>query len=160
MLVLEENQVLREHQDLLQKKILDIQKIHIKEIGNLSKRVIISDSDKADLQNQVETLKLNLDDLTGRYNDVHAESQRRVTLQEHMRQTGELKRRLDEAEARHKQELDMLAESLKNLHSEKKDIALKLQRASGINKKLYAENKVLDKALKYDILVQCYWLSK
>ncbi len=148
MLVLEENQVLREHQDLLQNKILDIQKIHIKEIGSLSKQVIISSSDKNDMQNQITTLKFNMEDLTSRYNDLYTESQRRITLQEHMRQTGELKRKLEEAETTHKLELDMIAESLKNLQAEKKEIALKLQRAISENKKLYAENKVLDKALK------------
>ena len=50
------------------------------------------DSEKLDLRNQLERIKLNYDDLTRRYNDLSTEAQSRVRLQEHLSQTGELKR--------------------------------------------------------------------
>ncbi len=82
MLALEENQVLRDHQDVLQKKILNIPTIHIKEIGQLSKRAISS------LTRTKLTCRIKPKHSTSawttwaaRYNNVHAESQRRVPLQ-------------------------------------------------------------------------------
>lgn len=50
------------------------------------------DSEKLDMRNQLERIKLNYDDLTRRYNDLSTEAQSRVRLQEHLSQTGELKR--------------------------------------------------------------------
>ncbi len=90
--MLEENQVLREQIDLLQRRLLDIQKLHIQEIGTYSKKIIVIESDKNDLKNQIETLRSTYDDLLHKYNDAYAETQRRIPLQEHLNQTGELKR--------------------------------------------------------------------
>lgn len=50
------------------------------------------DSEKLDMRNQHENLKLNYDDLLRKYNDVSTESHSRVRLQDHLNQTGELKR--------------------------------------------------------------------
>ena len=44
--------------------------------------------------------------MTRKYNDIQAESQRRVKLQDHLSQTGELKRKIDEMNVMHKHELD------------------------------------------------------
>jgi hypothetical protein len=61
-------------------------------VGNLSKRIIVNDSEKNELKNHNESLKLNNDELLRKYNDLLADSQRKVSLQDHLSQTGELKR--------------------------------------------------------------------
>ena len=113
--MLEENQVVKEQVEMLQKRLAEFQKLHIHEgffvlfvqfkllaslkiwavvikVGNFSKQIIIAESDKTDLKNQIQVLKSNFDDLLRKYNDAYAESHRRVTLQDHLNQTGELKR--------------------------------------------------------------------
>ena len=142
MLVLEENQVLRENQDILQKRVLDIQKSHIQEgkqknkliyledssfvyllqfiskltkkiVGNLSKKVILAESDKTDLKNQIETLNFNNEDLSRKYNEVFAEVQKRVTLQDHLRQTSDLNRKIEDDNLLYKQEIEDVMNKLK-----------------------------------------------
>lgn len=114
----------------------------------MSKRTILSETEKTDLRNQIETLKFNNEDLTRKQNELHAELQRRVTLQEHINQISELKRKLEDSEVYHKHELDGLTNSLKNIQVDRKELSLKYARLASEKKKLYAENKVLDKALK------------
>ncbi len=61
-------------------------------VGELSKRLIIVETDKNDIKNQNDTLKLNYDELLRKYNDVLAESQRKVRLDDHLTQIGESRR--------------------------------------------------------------------
>ena len=58
----------------------------------MSKRIIVNEAEKNELKNQNESIKLNHDETLRKYNDLLAESQRRVTLQDHLNQTGDLKR--------------------------------------------------------------------
>lgn len=114
MLVLEENKMLAEQLEFQKMKLIETQKQHIFEgcliflfgfknlnfkilfmlciVGNLSKRIIVNDSEKNELKNHNESLKLNNDELLRKYNDLLADSQRKVSLQDHLSQTGELKR--------------------------------------------------------------------
>lgn len=52
------------------------------------------ESEKIDLRNQYENLKLNHENLLRKHNDITSEAQSRVRLQDHLNQTGELKRYL------------------------------------------------------------------
>lgn len=61
-------------------------------MNNLSKRIIVLESEKIDLRNQYENLKLNYDDLLRKHTDIFTEAQSRVRLQDHLNQTSELKR--------------------------------------------------------------------
>ena len=72
----------------------------------MSKRIIVNEAEKSELKNQNETIKLNHDETLRKFNDLLAESQRRVTLQDHLNQTGDLKRKLGENEIYHKHELE------------------------------------------------------
>jgi hypothetical protein len=84
--------LLRVIQNLLNVKIfIDINYYNYK-VGDLSKRLVINDAEKSDLKNQIQLLRGDYDQLLRKYNDSVAESQRKVKLQEHLAQTGELKR--------------------------------------------------------------------
>lgn len=114
----------------------------------MSKRIIVSEAEKTDLKNHIETLKFNYDELTKKFNDCLAEAQRRVRLQDHLSQTGELKKQLEELDIYHKLELEQHLKKNENLEYERKDLTLKNKNLLTENRKLLAENKVLDKALK------------
>ena len=104
-----------------------------------------------------------------KYNDAIADSQRKVTLQDFLNQTGELKRlnfyffvllyifknsifkyfrKIEEIKYFHKQELEGVSSVLNKLQEEHKDLNIKYANIYNENKKLTAENKVLDQALK------------
>ena len=106
LLVLEENQILKEHMELKEKQFVDMEKNHINEVGRLSKRIIISESEKVNLLNQLDLYKENHDELLKKYNDASVEANRRVSLEEHLIQTSELKRKIEELSLNHKQELE------------------------------------------------------
>ena len=68
--------------------------------------------DKTDLKNQVETLRTDMDDLFRKYNESVSESQRKVRLQDHLNQIGDLKRKTDEMAALHAYEISLLRPKL------------------------------------------------
>ena len=91
-LVLEENKVFGEKLMLEEKKCFDLQKIHVQEIGRLSKRIVISESERVNLQNQIDIYRSASDEISRKYNDLSVEFQRRVDLQDHLNQVGDLKK--------------------------------------------------------------------
>jgi hypothetical protein len=107
-LVLEENRTLNEQLQLQSQKFTEIQKKHIQEISNLSKRNLIIESEKIAIQNEAEILKTNLSELARKYNDASVEQHRRVTLDEHLNQIGDLKRKIEEIKINSKLEIENL----------------------------------------------------
>ncbi len=75
-------------------------------VGNLSKKILILEAEKTDLTNNCAMLKTNYDQIMQKYSDVTAEAQRRITLKEHLNQTSDLKRKMDENNIFHKYELE------------------------------------------------------
>jgi chromosome segregation ATPase len=118
------------------------------QVGNLSKRIIVCEAEKSDLKTQIESLRLNYDELLRKHNDCTAEMNHRVKLEEHLNKTGELKRKMDEQTYLHKHELDHSLNKVQALEEEKKELSLKNASLLTENRQLSAENQVLDKALK------------
>lgn len=114
----------------------------------MSKRIIVNEAEKDDLRNQIEAFKFNYDELNKKYTDCLAESQRRIRLQDHLTQTGDLKKQIEETDIYFKLENEQHLKKIENLEYEKKDLMLKNKNLLTDNRKLIAENKVLDKALK------------
>lgn len=78
--------------ELEQKKINDLQRQHIEEIGRLSRKIVLSETERVNLLNTNDVLKSNYEELLKKYNDASIEAQRRVSLNDHLNQTGDLKR--------------------------------------------------------------------
>lgn len=83
-----------------------------------------------------------------KYTDCLAESQRRVRLQDHLTQTTDLKKKIEESDIYYNLESEQHLKKIENLEYEKKDLVVKNKNLLTENRKLIAENKVLDKALK------------
>lgn len=60
-------------------------------VSRLAKKIIVSESERVNLQNQLDLYKDNHDVLLSKYNDSSVEIQRRVTLEEHLNQIGVLR---------------------------------------------------------------------
>lgn len=91
-LVLEENKILSQQQELQERKLLEIQKNHIQEAGRLSKRIIVCEAERVNLLNQIDLLRANNEEILKKYNEYSIEAQRRVKLEDHINQVGDLKR--------------------------------------------------------------------
>jgi len=91
-LVLEENKELNESLQLEDRKTFELQKSLIEEKSRLNKRIIVSETEKVYLQNQVDMYKSAHEDIAQRYNNLSIEFQKKVDLQDHLNQIGDLKR--------------------------------------------------------------------
>jgi hypothetical protein len=91
-LVLEENKSLVSQQELLEKKLLEIQKTHIQESSRMSKRIIIYESERVSLFNQIDILRSNNEEIFKKFNDTSLEVQRRIKLEDHLSQITDLKK--------------------------------------------------------------------
>lgn len=60
-------------------------------MSRLSKKIIVSESERVSLQNQLDLYKENHDVILSKYNDSSIEVQRRITLEEHLKEIGQLR---------------------------------------------------------------------
>lgn len=77
----------------------------MKEIGRLAKRIILAESDKVNLQNQLQLFSDNHDTMLAKYNQSSLELNRRITLEDHLKQIGQVTRKLEETNLKHKEEM-------------------------------------------------------
>ena len=110
--VLEENSILREEGALREARLVEAERMHVKEVGRLSKRIIMSESDKVNLQGQLDLFAENHDELVKRLERCSLEVQRRITVEEHVKVSGDLTRKADEAAMRHRQEMQAIMTQL------------------------------------------------
>ena len=73
-------------------KLFDIEKNHIQEMSRLSKRIVISETERINLLNKIDLLQNNNDEYVKKYNELTIETYRKVSLQAHLNQVGDLKR--------------------------------------------------------------------
>ena len=104
--VLEENGLLRESLEQKETRLVEAERAHVKELGRLSKRLIVAESNKVNVLGQLDLFQENHDELTKKFNRASAELQRRVTLEEHLNKTGDLQRKIEEIAMSHRQELE------------------------------------------------------
>lgn len=105
-MVLEDNKVLSEQLEKEEKRILETERNKIQEIGRLSRRILVNESERVDLLNQIDILRSNNEELIKKYNDLSVECQRKIKLDEHLNQIGDLRRKIEELNLNHKQELE------------------------------------------------------
>ncbi len=58
----------------------------------MSKRIIVCESERVIMQNQLDLFRENHDVMLGKYNDSSVELQRRITLEDHLNKIGDLRR--------------------------------------------------------------------
>jgi hypothetical protein len=119
-LVLEENKTLHQQLKLEQKKVAEIQKNHIQELGRMSKRILICETDRVNLLNQIDVIKINSEEILKKYNDSSVEASRRIKLDEHLNQIGDLKRKIEEINLNYKQDIENLTLKLQVIQYLKK----------------------------------------
>jgi centrosomal protein CEP89 len=104
--VLEENKVLTEDLKLKSEHLVNIEKLHIRAIGRLSKRVLLCETDKINLLNQIEVLSDNIEQLLIKNNSSSIEISRMIKLEDHLNQISHLKRKIELINQNFKHELE------------------------------------------------------
>lgn len=90
---------------------------------------------------------MNFEELKVKYNEISGECERRIPLQEHLNQIGELKRKIEELNVKHKTEMENILILLQTAQAEKKEAQMKISDLMAQNKKFIAENEVLEREL-------------
>lgn len=147
-MVLEENKFLSEKLSIEEKKVYNSEKFKIEEMSRLSKRILNCEVERIDLMNKIDVLESNNQELIRKFNETSIEMQRRVKLEDHLTQIGNLKRKMEELNLNHKNESELLILKVKAYEDEKKNLIVKITDSEANHKRLMAENMVLDEALK------------
>ncbi len=69
-----------------------MEKHHIQELSRLSRKIVVAETEKVNLLNQLDVFKLANDDLVKKFNDISIDLHRKVDIQDHLNQIGDFKR--------------------------------------------------------------------
>ena len=105
-MVLEENNVLNEKLASTQKKLMETEKARIQEVGRLSKRIVAVETERVHLLNQMDGIKMNSDTIIRKYNEISVEASRKVELNDHLNQIGDLRRKIEEVNLNYKTDIE------------------------------------------------------
>ena len=106
-LVLEENKVLQDQLNLQTNRLNDVQKTQIQEgrltiefqlsfylslVSNLTRRLLIVESEKTEGDRILETIRIRNDDLKRKYEQLMLDNNHRIHIQEHVQEISDMKR--------------------------------------------------------------------
>ncbi|KAK2147817.1 hypothetical protein LSH36_532g01045 [Paralvinella palmiformis] len=147
-LVIEENQLLMEQVELQHRKVTDLTKTHAHEVTKLSKRVIVAEAERNQLEQEVSELRDKLGVMKREHNETLIECSSKLGINEHKTSLVEIKRTFEEEKSRHTVEIETVQTKIQNLATEKKSLSIKVQELKAENQTLVAEMKVLQKSYK------------
>ncbi|XP_069037270.1 centrosomal protein of 89 kDa isoform X2 [Lepisosteus oculatus] len=140
-LVLEENQVLMEQLDIQQAKAKETHNLHINEVSRLTKELMLLESEKQRLQEELSKSDKQLQALQAQHREARSNLDTAVSWEEHSIAINKLKKQLQQEEEKKKAEIEELMGPIASLQAEKKTLLLE-------NKSLSAEKKTLEAELE------------
>ncbi|CAF3361010.1 unnamed protein product [Rotaria sp. Silwood1] len=156
-LVLEENKILQEQLNLQTNRLTDVQKVQIQEVSNLTRRLLIAESEKTESDRILETIRIRNEDLKRKYDQLMMDSNHRIHIQEHVYEISEMKRLTDELSEKHAHEMQLLLRRVQDAESSKKISQLKLTENRSEIERLKGEIKAMKKTnKKYLLRVQTH----
>ncbi|CAF0741166.1 unnamed protein product [Adineta steineri] len=156
-LVLEENKVLQEQLNLQTNRLTDVQKTQIQEVSNLTRRLMVVESEKTESDRILETIRIRNEDLKRKYDQLMLDSNHKIHVQEHMQEISEMKRLTDELSEKHAHEMQLLLRRVQDAEAAKRICQLKLTEHRSDIERFKGEIKVLKKLnKKLQLRVQTY----
>lgn len=125
-LVVEENKVLQDQLHLQTNRLTNIQKAQLEEVSNLTRRLMLAESEKIDADRCLETIRLRNDELRKKYEQLIFDNDHRIHLEDHVRELTEMKRLTGELSEKHAHEMQLLLQRIKDAESAKKTATTKL----------------------------------
>ncbi|KAK0044019.1 centrosomal protein of 89 kDa isoform X1 [Biomphalaria pfeifferi] len=146
--VLEENQVLMEQLEVQANKSRVIHNAHMAEISRMSRKVSLSEAEKADTERQLEELRVRFRELKHKHDQMTLELGSQVDVHTHINTIADLKRCLTEEQEKCQQEMEAVNIKLKASEEERKRQAMHIIELTAENKRLKIEMKAMQKSVK------------
>ncbi|XP_055892921.1 centrosomal protein of 89 kDa-like isoform X2 [Biomphalaria glabrata] len=146
--VLEENQVLLEQLEVQANKSRDIHNAHMAEISRMSRKVSLSEAEKADTERQLEELRVRFRELKHKHDQMTLELGSQVNVHTHINTIADLKRCLTEEQEKCQIEIEAVNIKLKASEEERKRQAMHIIELTAENKRLKIEMKAMQKSVK------------
>ncbi|XP_042196452.1 centrosomal protein of 89 kDa isoform X2 [Callorhinchus milii] len=138
-LVLEENQVLMEQLEVQQAKAKDSHNRHLQEASNFTKQLVLLEAEKQSQQEELLETQQQLKHLRSKYEQLRADLDNKMGVDEHSAMVNELKRQLHLEQEKQHVEVEELMGRIASLQAEKKSLLLEKTELTADNKTLEAE---------------------
>ncbi|XP_060069382.1 centrosomal protein of 89 kDa-like [Ylistrum balloti] len=147
-LVLEENQNLLEQIEVKDQKARDMHQAHVREVSKLSKQLVLIKAEKTEIDQEMEDLRKKYKDTKNKLDALMLETPDKSTTQDYINSIADLKKSMVEKEEAHKDEMDSLKIKLQAVQGERKAQSGRYVELAAENKRLQAEMKAMQKAVR------------
>lgn len=148
-LVLEENQLLLEQLDLQNEKTKQMNNAHVEEISKLTKRIVLLESDKLDLERALTDVKDKCSTMNAKLQARMIDTEINIPLPEHQNAIGEVKKTINELNRSHVDELTSIKAKLESLQTDKQQLSLKVSELTSDKEEQQMEFNSLQKSYKH-----------
>ncbi|CAF3413939.1 unnamed protein product [Rotaria sp. Silwood1] len=135
-LVLEENKVLQEQLSLQTNKLTDVQKAQIQEVSDLTRRLMIIESEKTEADRLLKTMRIKNEELRKQYEQLIIDNDHRMHVEDHVREINEMKRLTDELSKKHASEMQLLLRRIQDAETAKRVAQMTLTESRNDNERL------------------------
>ncbi|CAF3810528.1 unnamed protein product [Rotaria socialis] len=125
-LVLEENKVLQEQLNLQTNKLTDVHKVQIQEVSDLTRRLMVIESEKTEADRLVQTMRIRNEELRKKYEQSIIDNDHQIHVEDHVREITEMKRIADELIKRHAGEMELLLRRVQESEAAKRIAQIQL----------------------------------
>ncbi|RUS69125.1 hypothetical protein EGW08_023114 [Elysia chlorotica] len=146
-LVLEENQILMERLEVQTHKSKDMYTAHIGEISRMAKKLASCEGAKADLERELEEVRLKYKELKHKHDQILLDMGSQVNVHTHINSISDLKRSVTEEKENARKEVDSIKIKLKASEKECKSQALYMIDLDAENRRLKAEIEAMQKSV-------------
>ncbi|KAL9974828.1 hypothetical protein ACROYT_G011918, partial [Oculina patagonica] len=147
-LVVEENALLMEQQEIQDRKMKEIQRVHGQEVSKLSKRISSQESSQRRLETELDDMRRTHSNLLRKHEAIVGEQEHKMSVQEHLRIMDECRSVLEDLKAKTKLETEEYNSRLQAIQKEKSNVAIKFADAEAKNAQLERELEAYKKSLK------------
>ncbi|XP_073416946.1 centrosomal protein of 89 kDa isoform X2 [Dendrobates tinctorius] len=145
-LLQEENRILTEKLEVQEGKSRETHSQHVQEASQLTKQLVVLESTKRRQEEELSEFQKQQEVLRSKYNELKANMDGRVAVEEHVAMVNELKRQLQQQQEDGKRDTDDLMGKISALQAEKKALLLQRNDLSADNKILEAEVEATKKS--------------
>lgn len=146
-LVLEENQILMERLEVQTLKSKDMYTSHIGEISRMAKKLAGCEGDKADIERELEDVRLRYKELKHKHDQTLLDMGSQVNVHTHINSISDLKRSVAEEKENVRKEVEAIKIKLKASEKECKSQALHMIDLDAENRRLKAEIEAMHKSV-------------
>ncbi|CAG5130632.1 unnamed protein product [Candidula unifasciata] len=147
-LVLEENQILMEQLEVQTLKSKDMYKAQETEISRMARKLALSEGEKADLERELEQMRVRFREIKHKHDQLVMESDSRVQVHTHINTISDIKRSVTEEKELIEKEIDSVKVRLKASEEERRRLANELIELKAENKGCKAEIAALQKSFQ------------